>query len=113
MLNRNLKERIELLEKENKNKKEKDKKKFPFELSEGEKLICVIFISQDQNINYPIVCKNTDLFSKMEKLLYTEFSEYEDKDNEFFVNGEKIDKNLSLEKNNIKYGIKILLRKKN
>jgi len=111
VLNKNLKERIEILEKENKEKNE-NKAVYPFVLLKGEKLICVIFASDDQNIHYPIVCKNTDLFSKVEELLYKQFDEYKDTDNEFFVSGERINKNLTLEKNNIKYGSTILLKKK-
>ena len=76
--------------------------RFPFELSENEQLMSVIFISTDQNIHYSIICKNTDQFTKVETKLYKEFPRYEDIENVFVVNGRKINKYKSLKDNNVK-----------
>ena len=81
---------------------EKLKTSIPFNLSEGEKLISVVFLSSDHNICYPVICKNTDIFIKIENLLYEEYPEYKDPKNEYFINGNKFNKNGSLEENNIK-----------
>ena len=60
----------ELKEKENELKE--IKKILPFDLNPGEKLMCVIFISVDQKLHLPVICKNTDIFTRLEKLIYDE-----------------------------------------
>ena len=72
-------------------------------------MISVIFISSDQKIHYPIICKNTDLFSKIERLLYDEYKSYEETENIFIVEGIKVNKSKTLENNNIKNGSVITL----
>ena len=47
--------------------------RYPIKLLEGEKLMTVIFTSVDQKVLYSVICKNTDLFSDIEKLLYKEY----------------------------------------
>ena len=47
----------------------KIKSKLGFELLDEEKLYIIILISDDENINYSILCKNTDKFSRIEELL--------------------------------------------
>jgi len=89
---------------------EKLKASIPFKLSEGEKLISIAFLSSDQNVCYPIICKNKDIFIKIENLLYDEYPEYKGQKNEFFINGNKINKNGSLEENNIKDKSVIILQ---
>ena len=78
------------------------KKLFPIKLQKGERLMNVKFISQDQYINYSIICKNTDIFTKIECLLYNEYSEYKNSKNYFLYGGGLIDKNKNLEENHIK-----------
>jgi len=74
---------------------------FPFELSEKEKIISIIFISYDQNILSSVVCKNTDKFNIIENILYERYPEYKKNDNKFMVGNRKIFKDKSLEQNNI------------
>ena len=91
-----------LLEKENKIKELQEKlSRFPFELKKGEELMTVNFKSLDQKIqNYSIICKKSDIFSKLEEKLYKD--NYGSFDvNNFIVNGLKIDKSKSLEENKI------------
>jgi hypothetical protein len=78
------------------------KSKFPFELSENEELMSVIFFSPNQKIHYSIICKNTDQFTKIETQLYKEYPDYGNSENYFIVNGNKINKYKSLKENNIK-----------
>ena len=88
-------ERIEILEKK--------LKRYPYELNEGEKLITVNFISTDQNIqNYSIICKNTEIFSKIEKKFYEDFKEYSDTHNFFTFNENRVNKLKTLKENGIK-----------
>ena len=63
----------------------------PIEIKSGEKMMSVIFISIDENIHYSIICKNTDIFSNIEKKFYDKYPEHKNTKNEFFVNGNKID----------------------
>ena len=84
---------------------------FPVKLSEGEKLLSVIFVSVDQKIHYSTICKNTDKFSKIENLLYDAYPEYIETENHFFVNGNKVNKYKSLENNKIKNSDIIMLKK--
>ena len=90
----------ELKEKENELKG--IKKILPFDLNPGDKLMCVIFISVDQKVHLPIICKNTDIFTRLEKLVYEEYPEFGETDNYFMVHGQKINKYKSLEFNKIK-----------
>ena len=84
---------------------------FPVKLSEGEKLLTIIFVSVDQKIHYSTICKNTDKFSKIENLLYDAYPEYIETENNFFVNGNKVNKYKSLENNKIKNNDIIMLKK--
>ena len=77
------------------------KARYPIELLEGEELMTLIFTSFDQKIHYAIICKNTDLFSKIEKDLYDEYPEYGEEENYFMVNGNKIIKHKTIKDNKI------------
>ena len=77
--------------------------------SVNEKLILLNFISTDQIIKYSIVGKNTDDFIIYEKKLYEKYPNYKDTENYFLVNGKKINRNRTLEENNIKNNDKIIL----
>ena len=84
-------------------------KKNPFNLKSGEKLMTVIFQSYDSSINYALICKNTDKFSKIENMLYDKYPEYLENENYFTVNGIKINKSKTMEQNNIKFSDNIIL----
>ena len=70
--------------------------------SEGEKLVSIKIISGEQDIDYSIIIKNTELFSKIETMLYNKYPKYTDTENYFLVSGKKVNKHKTLEKNNIK-----------
>ena len=92
-----------IIEKDNKIKELKIKlSRFPFMLEEGEKLMSIIFTSGDQNFYTSIICKNTDKFNKIEDLLYEKYPKYTETENYFIFNGNKINRNKTLEQNNIK-----------
>jgi len=83
--------------------------RFPFELSEGEKLISIIFTSTDQKIHYSIICKNTDIFYNLELKLYQKYTELSEVENYFTVNGRRVNKTKNLEFNKIKDNNVIIL----
>ena len=90
--------------------KDKIISKCPIQLSEGEKLLSVIFVSSDQKVHYSVICKNTDKFNKIEGMLYDEYPEYMESNNFFLVNGKTINKFKSLEANEIKNNSIIMLK---
>jgi len=75
-----------------------------FKLSGKEKLISIIFMSQEKGIQYPIICKNTHKFNEVENILYDKFPECKKSENIFLFGGEKINKSLTLDENKIQYG---------
>ena len=92
------------------NELKKKLSRYPFELNEGEKIMTINFISDNQKINnYSIICKNTDIFHNIEKRLYEEYKEFYESENYFTVNGNKIHKLKSLDENNIKNNDVIML----
>ena len=80
------------------------KLRYPFELKEGERLMSIIFMSEDQKIHTSFFCKNTDKFYKLEFILYDKYPLYSEDENYFLANGQKVNKHKSLEFNNIKDG---------
>ena len=76
--------------------------RYAFDLKKGEYLLPIIFQSVDSKIHYAIICKNTDPFNMIENILYDIYPEYIENENYFIVNGKKINKNKTIEQNNIK-----------
>ena len=74
----------------------------PLKLNPGETLMTVIFNSDDENVHYSFICKNTDMFEKLESKLYEIYPEYSKTDNSFFCNGRIITKSKDLDYNKIK-----------
>ena len=72
-------------------------------------IIAVNFVSLTYNINFPMACKKTDVFSKIEKKLYQEFPDLKSKKIYFVANSAVIDKSSTFEQNNIKSGNTILI----
>ncbi len=74
----------------------------PLQIKSEEKMMSIIFISIDQNIHYSIICKNTDIFSNIEKKFYDKYPEYKNTQNEFIINGNKVDRLKNIDDNKIK-----------
>ena len=98
----NLNKKINVLEEENINIKLKLKENSLNHLLHGEKILTILILSRDRQINKPIACKNTDIFFEIEENLYSEFPKLKQSNKIYLVNGDKIEPNLSIEKNNIK-----------
>ena len=58
--------------------------------------------STDQNVSFPISCKSTTNFVKLEEELYNEYPECKEYNTFFTVNGLVIKRFKSIEENNIK-----------
>ena len=87
--------------------------RYPFELKKDEKMISVIFTSDDQKIHFSVICKNTEKFNRLEEKLYNDYPEYSETNNYFVVNGNRIQKFKTLDENNIHNSDIIILNKIN
>ena len=87
--------------------------RYPFELKKDEKMISVIFTSDDQKIHFSVICKNTEKFNRLEEKLYNDYPEYSETNNYFVVNGNRIQKFKTLEENNIRNSDTIILNQIN
>ena len=92
---------------------QEQKSRFPFDLLEGEKIMSIIINSEDENIQYSIICKSKDIFNKIEDIFYEKYAEYRStKETNFLtLNGKKIDRYKTLEENKIENHSIIILYK--
>ena len=74
-------------------------------------MMCVQFISSDQNVHYAVPCIKTNTFAEVEEKLYKEFPQYRETNNNFFFNGKEILRFKTINDNNIGNGKPILLVK--
>ena len=82
----------------------------PFDIKAGDKLMSVIFNDTTGHIShYSILCKNTQVFSELEKILYDQFPNYKQSENAFIFNGNVINKFKTLKENKIKHGDYIIV----
>ena len=70
----------------------------------GEKIMSINFVSMGRQdiMNYSLVCKNTDLFVRLEERLYNDFPQFKNYETYFEVNTKRIKRFKTLEENNIK-----------
>ena len=80
-----------------------------YDNEEEEKVIAIQFVSGDQNIHYPIACKETDIFLNIEKEFLDIYPFLRNKDIFYIANGNIIDRNATLKENRIKNGNSILI----
>ena len=73
-----------------------------YNFSSREKLISINFISVNQEINYRLIAKNTEYFSKLELSLYEKYPKYRETENFFIVGGRRVNKCKTLEDNKIR-----------
>jgi len=83
--------------------------RYPYDLSDGEKLISAIITSLDQKINFSFICKNTTPFIIIEEKLYKHYPNYSELQNFFIVNGNRVNKYKTFEENKIKDNDNIVL----
>ena len=80
-----------------------------FENNKGIKNFAIIFFSIDQKINYPIICNNSTIISRLEEEVYNEYPAYKDYNTYLTINGKTLKRFKSIEENGIKKGDKILI----
>ena len=70
----------------------------------GEEILGVNFVSMGVNDigHYSLVCKNTDLFVRLEERLYDDFPQYKKLETIFMVNDRRIFRFQTLDENKIK-----------
>ena len=71
---------------------------------QGDKIIVVNFVSINQDIQFPIACKNTDIIERLEEKFYNEYPKYKEKNTYLTINGKIIKRFKSLDENGIKNG---------
>ena len=67
-----------------------------------EKLITINFISVDQELNYVVIAKSTNLFAKIQAVLFNKNEKYKLTENYFLVGGKKRNRHFTLKDNKIK-----------
>ena len=75
-----------------------------YNFSKGEKLISIKFVSVEKDVDYSLITKNTERFSKIESILYEKYPKYMETENVFLTGGNRINRNRTLEDNKIKNG---------
>jgi len=73
-------------------------------LKKNEKLLSIIFTSNDQKILYSVICKNTDKFEVVEQSLFEKYNEYKQGENYYLCGGNQIDAKKTIDENKIKNG---------
>jgi hypothetical protein len=73
-------------------------------INPGEEILAINFVSNGvQDIgHYNLICKNTDLFVRLEERLYQEFPDFKNYETYFEVNTRRIKRFKTIEENNIK-----------
>ena len=74
-----------------------------------ETIMAVVFVSLDNNINYPMACRKTDIFKNIEKKFYHEFPTLKSKKIYFVANGNIVNSSYTIEQNKIENGNTILI----
>ena len=72
------------------------------ELFRLDQIMCIHFISTDQNVHYSIPCINSNTFAEIEEKLYQQYPEYRKTNNHFFLNGKEISRFEKIGENKIK-----------
>ena len=86
-----------------KNNNTKDKYKIT-SINPGEEIMALNFVSMGNNDigHYNLMCKNIDLFVRLEERLYEDFPQFKEFETYFEVNGKRIKRFKTIEQNNIK-----------
>ena len=86
------------------------KKEKSHDIKDNEKLMCVCFMTEGENeFHCPIICKNKQIFNILEDKLYDKYPECRQTENYFICNGNIINKDKTIEENNIQNGSIIIM----
>ena len=72
-------------------------------------VLCVNFISSDQNVHYAATCLKTDTFAEIEEKLYKTYPQYRETNNNFIANGREVLRFKTIGENKIGNGLPVTL----
>ena len=72
-------------------------------------MMCVNFISGDQQVHYAVPCLKQNIFAEVEEKLYQQYPEYRETNNNFIANGKLVLRFKTIEENNIGNGKPVTL----
>ena len=72
-------------------------------------VLCVNFISSDQNVHYAATCLKTDTFAEVEEKLYKQYPQYRETNNNFIANGREVLRFKTIGENKIGNGLPVTL----
>ena len=81
-------------------------------LSEGEELISIIFIYEEQHVHYSIICKNVDSLSTAELKLFEKFPEMKEEEYDYYLDNTRLKRGKKCKENNINNGAIITVKKR-
>ena len=72
-------------------------------------IMCVNFISSDQNVHFSIPCLKTNTFAEVEEKLYKQYPQYRETNNTFLANGMQVLRFKTIDENKIGNGLPVTL----
>ena len=72
-------------------------------------VLCVNFISSDQNVHYAAACLKSDTFAEIEEKLYKQYPQYRETNNNFIANGREVLRFKTIGDNKIGNGLPVTL----
>ena len=72
-------------------------------------IMCVNFISSDQNVHFSVPCIKTNTFAEVEEKLYKQYPQYRETNNTFIANGTQILRFKTIDENKIGNGLPVKL----
>ena len=72
-------------------------------------MMCVNFISSDQNVHYAAACLKTNTFAEVEEKLYKQYPQYRETNNTFLANGMQVLRFKTIDENKIGNGLPVTL----
>ena len=72
-------------------------------------IMCVNFISSDQNVHYAATCLKTNTFAEIEEKLYKQYPQYRETNNSFIANGTQVLRFKTIAENKISSGLPVTL----
>ena len=81
-------------------------------LSKGEELISIIFIYEEQQVHYSIICKNVDNLAIAEQKLLDKFPQMKDEDYDYYMNNTRLKRTYKFKENKVNNGDIITLKKR-
>ena len=72
-------------------------------------IMCVNFISSDQNVHFSASCLKTNTFAEVEEKLYKQYPQYRETNNNFIANGTQVLRFKTIAENKIGNGLPVTL----